>query len=142
MKTLDYNKINARRTELENLLAEPFDLEHDELEAYRTEMFNLTVKLHQDDPDYISEDSWYEKYTPVKNKLDNNAAFDGCMFETYDKELEYVKNSANKSKKVWTIVEGDYGTLMISAGFHFVNRQGYLITEEDYPSEAAYVILE
>jgi len=74
----------------------------------------------------MTEDEFLEHYKPIKNHLDDNASWDGCMFETYGKELEFVK--AYDGKHVWTLLEGDEGTY-ISSGFHFVNRMGYLITE-------------
>ncbi len=77
----------------------------------------------------ISEDEFYEQYHPIKNHLDENASFDGCMFETYDEELEYVKSMV-ETGKVWTILDGEGDNLLYSSGYHFVNRIGYLITEE------------
>ena len=78
--------------------------------------------------------SWkrFEKEFPlIKNHLDPHAAFEGCMFETYGKELEFV-NSLAGTNRVLTIVDGDGDKLEISTGYHFVNRVGYLITEKPY----------
>jgi len=117
--------------------------------------------------DFLTTDEFYEKYNPVKNHLDDNASFDGCMFETYDEEVEYVKQMVKENhKKVWTIVDGkaledcddddcffyndkDAETpeeeehlmkahtpsTVYCAGWHYVNRQGYLITEEEWIDE-------
>lgn len=63
-------------------------------------------------------------------------SFDGCMFETYGEELEYVKEMA-KQNRVITILEGDdesdeqdYMNMFYTSGMHHVNRIGYLITTE------------
>jgi hypothetical protein len=78
----------------------------------------------------ISEDEFYEQFNCVINHIDDNASFDGCMFETYGKELEYVFEKAKETPcRVWTILDCD-GKLYYSTGFHLVNRLGYLITEE------------
>lgn len=70
----------------------------------------------------------FERDIPlVKNHLDSNAAYDGCMFETYGKELEFVKTMVAQNR-VLTITDCD-GQSIIGPGFHFVNRLGYLITK-------------
>ncbi|MCI4659701.1 hypothetical protein [Cryobacterium zhongshanensis] len=45
------------------------------------------------------------------------------------------------STKLWTIVNGDDGSLVIASGWHYVNRIGYVITEEDWtePTEAIWM---
>ena len=84
-------------------------------------------------------DDFEKKYTLVKNHLDEHASFDGCMFETHGEELEYVLEQV-KGNKVWTVIDcsGWYG---ITAGYHWVNRLGYLITEESWMDDSEeYVI--
>ncbi len=81
------------------------------------------------------DDDFYEKFNPVKNHLDDNASWDGCMFETYGEEVEYVhKVNDETPRKVWTILDCD-GFFYIGAGYHHVNRHGYLITEEEWTDE-------
>ena len=76
----------------------------------------------------ISEDEFWEKFKPVKNHfLPNGAPFSDCMFETFGEELEFVRKQ--KPEHIWTILEGDDDTLFYGAGYHLVNRLGYLITE-------------
>lgn len=56
-------------------------------------------------------------------------SFGGCMYETYGNEIDYIKKQPNE--RVWTIIdEGD--ELYIIAGFHYVNRFGYLVTDEKW----------
>jgi len=85
----------------------------------------------------ISYEKWLEKYHPVKNPFDTNAPYDGCMFETFGKEVEFVRSQPNE--KVWTLAECD-GRTFICEGFHFVNRIGYFITEVSYPSNFIFCI--
>lgn len=85
----------------------------------------------------MTEDQFYAKYKLIKNHLDKNAAFDGCMFETYGKEVMYVHSLSTSKKdsdrrRVWTILDGE-GELFYSSGYHIVNRLGYLITEKPFP---------
>jgi hypothetical protein len=64
---------------------------------------------------------------------DDMCSFGGCMYETFGEELEYVK--AQPNKRIWTIVDTDGDDLIVIAGFHFVNRLGYLITDEEWSDE-------
>jgi hypothetical protein len=87
-------------------------------------------------------EDFYNKYTTEHNQVllpnakcspDDMCSFGGCMYETFGEELEYVKNKPNKN--IWTIVDTDGDDLLILAGFHFVNRLGYLITNEEWEDE-------
>ena len=83
----------------------------------------------------MTEDDFYAKYNPIKNPFYENpedCAFDGCMFETYGPELEFVVDTrtTNKNKlQIWTIIEVEDNMYYLS-GYHFVNRFGYLLTPE------------
>ncbi len=80
----------------------------------------------------VDEDNWFNTYRPIKNPHEKDAPFDGCMFETYGKELAQVL-TVNPSY-VWTYVEVD-GNLYIVSGLHLVNRLGYFITEQPCPDD-------
>lgn len=80
----------------------------------------------------IKEDVFWDEYKPIKNHLVKDASYDGCMFETYGEEKEFVAKQHHK--KIWTIVDAE-GELVIIAGWHFVNRMGYLITEKEWDNE-------
>lgn len=84
----------------------------------------------------MSEDEFYEKYNPLKNHLDSDAAFDGCMFETFGEEVEFINKIAESlvKGKLWTIIEVE-GKFYFVSGWHFVNRFGYLVTEEIVPDD-------
>jgi len=88
----------------------------------------------------ITEEQFEEQYTPIKNHLDENASFDGCMFETFDDEYDFVKRMAEQNK-VWTIIEGDNNKMYYSTGVHLVNRLGFLVTEEPYKFETEVTII-
>lgn len=91
----------------------------------------------------MTDDEFESKFTKIKNHLDENASFDGCMFETHSEELEYVFNlSKTAPKRVWTIIEGERDSLYYSNGFHLVNRLGFLITEEEAPNIEIDVVAE
>ena len=75
----------------------------------------------------INFETWEEKYKLLKNHLDDNASYDGKMFETYGKELEFVKKQDNN--KIWTLVDEENEEMWILSGYHLVNRIGYFITE-------------
>ena len=72
-------------------------------------------------------------YKPVKNSLAPDSSFDGCLIETYGAEYELVRKQCKKdTTKLWTIIDGEGRDLYAVAGFHFVNRLGYIITERSW----------
>ena len=83
----------------------------------------------------VTEDNFDEVFKPQQNHLDDNASFNGWMYETYGEELDYVFNLAKTTKKVWTIIEGDNDTMFYVAGFHYVNRLGFIVCEVEYAEE-------
>ena len=72
-------------------------------------------------------EEWADQYHPIKNHLNPDAPYDGTMFETYSPEIDFVK--AAKPQHIWTWVSGDENQDILVAGYHFVNRNGYFITE-------------
>ena len=81
-------------------------------------------------------DLFFEDYTVVMNHLQpdgENGSWNGCLFETYGEELDFVKNT--KEGFVWTLVEVDYDGMAIIPGFHWVNRMGYFISKEEWKDE-------
>lgn len=83
---------------------------------------------------------WEEKYKPVVNHLDKYAGPNNVsrMFETYGAEQEYVQSV--DEKRIWTWVDGDCSSLII-AGYHYVNRLGYYVTEEPWETGNEQVLL-
>ncbi|HWY34506.1 MAG TPA: hypothetical protein VNX68_07660 [Nitrosopumilaceae archaeon] len=60
-------------------------------------------------------------------------SFGGTMYETYGEEESYIRQMAKDSpRRVWTIIEADGGEPHIVAGFHYVNRMGFMITEKEW----------
>ncbi len=100
----------------------------------------------------ITEDDFYEKFNRRKNHLYKNAGFDGCLFETYGEELDYVFKMS-KMNYVVTIFEGDEDgertfisddgieiteplpNMYYASGFHLVNRLGYFVLDKPYEYE-------
>ena len=80
----------------------------------------------------ITTEEELEALEPIKNHLDNNASLEGCMYETYGAELEFVKSQPDNH--VWTYCEQD-SILFMSSGYHFVNRLGYIVTKLPYLGE-------
>ena len=75
---------------------------------------------------YLDYDEWFDEYLPIENHLDPSASCNGYMFETYGKELDFVRSHGVGN--VWTLVEGDEGGLYIDTGYRHVNRVGYFVT--------------
>ena len=89
----------------------------------------------------LTEEQFDERFPLVTNHLDTNAACDGCMFETYGAELDFVRQQ--NPDCIWTLLTDDDGLLCLSSGYHFVNRLGYLISTVPFnPDQDYFVPLE
>jgi len=80
--------------------------------------------------DQICWDEFIDSYLPIPNHIDKNAGFDGHGFETYGPELTYVQ--AQCPQNIWTILDCD-GEIIVSSGYHHVNRLGYIISRIPVP---------
>ena len=77
----------------------------------------------------ISEAEFFDTYKPVPNPFIRHAAWNGSMLEPYGNELAHVQEMLKaEPNKVWTVLDCD-GALIVSSGYHHVNRMGYIITE-------------
>jgi hypothetical protein len=85
----------------------------------------------------ITDDEFLERFAPVKNHLNPNAPFDGCMFETFGAEFEHVRTQ--DPALVWTVIDCD-GSMTIESGCHFVNRLGYLVASHPRPDTSTYAV--
>lgn len=77
----------------------------------------------------MTYDYWVNNFKPETNSIRNNG---DLAYETYGDEGEWVARF--NPEYVWTEVDGDSGTYIIS-GYHFVNRIQYYITEEPWDDE-------
>lgn len=92
----------------------------------------------------LTEEQFYNQFELVPNHIDDNASFDGNMFETFDDELTFVRQMAEQNRVI-TIIEGDeeveneFGEptldMFYVSGMHLVNRIGYLVTKEPITEE-------
>jgi hypothetical protein len=80
-----------------------------------------------------------EQFKFMVNNYDENASFDGLMFETYGDEVEYVKSKPEN--RIWMYGQGDDGGLYIWSGWGFVNRIGYFISEQPVPDNTIIQIM-
>jgi hypothetical protein len=78
----------------------------------------------------MTYDYWVDNFKPMPNHLVDDG--DTLHYETYGEEVEYVKLQDNKH--IWTEVDGDSGTYIV-AGWHFVNRINYYITNKPWDDE-------
>lgn len=107
-------------------------------------------KPKKTNPNAISWESFEEKYKPQINHILKQqypkddptglTGWGGIMYETYGDEYEYIREMAQKHpNRVWTLVDGDDGELVIIAGWHYVNRMNYVITEKPWNTGDEYV---
>ena len=77
----------------------------------------------------INDEDFANQFRPIKNPHNKNASWDGSMFETYGVELNFVKNQP--ATTIWTVL--DNGSVI--SGFHYVDRVGYLVTENPWTED-------
>lgn len=90
----------------------------------------------------MTYEEWEEHYKPITNRVvggtNTDMDEDYCIFETFDEDLAFVK--AQHPDKIWTVLDCD-GAMVISSGYHHVNRMYYIITEVARPSDVYVEIL-
>jgi len=80
----------------------------------------------------LTIDEWVEKYKPIKNHIDEDTSFDGCAFETYDEEVEFVQTQ--NPHNIWTLVNAGDESYIVP-GFRWVDRDLYFVTEVPFTEE-------
>ena len=96
-----------------------------------------------------TDTQFYEKYNTEYNQVllkelqsqedtgsmlpEDIAPFNGCMYEPFGEELEYIKAIPNN--RVWTIIDNNEGRFIILTGRHLINRVGYLVTDTEWQDE-------
>jgi hypothetical protein len=86
--------------------------------------------------EYQGWQKWEDKFKPIKNHFHSDP--DETTFETYGEEVEFVIKQ--DPKHIWTWIQGDMSDLVV-AGYHYVNRLGYYITEVPWENEYDYALL-
>jgi hypothetical protein len=80
----------------------------------------------------MHEDTFYEYFKPIRHARTMRDIWGGHGLETYGEDIEIVRR--HDPDFVWTIVDGESGSQWITAGFHYVNRICYLISEKPHNS--------
>jgi hypothetical protein len=94
------------------------------------------VRLDGEYPDF---DDFCERYTLVKNPFDASAALGGCAFGWIGEEWEAVRNAAPEN--IWTLIECE-DLWWISPGLHYVNRLGYLVTNQAHGADERHYLYD
>lgn len=80
------------------------------------------------------------RFKPVKNHFNPMANYEGFAFETYGPEYEFVREMVKTNPdRVWTVVDGGE-SCWLTNGWHYVNRQFYVITELPCPEGEEFEI--
>jgi hypothetical protein len=89
----------------------------------------------------MTEAEWVEKFKPIVNHIDKNAAWDGTLFECSERELDFI--SDQQKHKIWTYIDGDDDEYaFIVEGWRVYGRLGYFITEKPWNREYRITISE
>ena len=82
----------------------------------------------------MTEDEFDARYTTVDNHITGK-----WFFETYGEELDYIKSL--DERYVWTYQDDDEGFPCYTAGYHFVNRIGYIVTKQPWRNPNEFVAI-
>jgi len=86
---------------------------------------NFNTKSYMIKIDY---DEWVEKYKPQDNPNTTEGSYGNTLFDI-------DSPPPRTSNRVWTLVSGENENMWIIPGFHYVNREGYFLTEIPWESE-------
>ncbi len=90
--------------------------------------------------DNLKYHEWVSRFKPIQNPSDKTASIDGCLLLPFGDEWDFV--SKFPENVVWSLVvtDLDEDTLWeITTGIHYVNVQGYIVTEIPYLSDFSVV---
>jgi hypothetical protein len=96
----------------------------------------LSVKIEGAYPDI---EDFERLYSLRRNSHDSMAGLGGALFGTNGIEWETVRNSPPGA--IWTLIESDE-IWWVSPGIHFVNRLGYLLTNEERIDDETHYLYE
>jgi hypothetical protein len=84
---------------------------------------------------FMTYDYWETNFKPINNTVSKYPDDSLIHFETYGEEYDAVQKAHEANPNtIWTEVDGDSGTYIV-AGWHFVNRIHYYITENPWDDE-------
>lgn len=86
----------------------------------------------------LSLEEFEAQFELIENPFDKNTAWEGCAFETYGEEIEFVKHD-NQKNKVWTVIEEDDERFIVS-GMQHTNRLYFLISTAPVPETLEYIV--
>ena len=88
----------------------------------------------EETPDFDTFEQWEEKYTALRkpNIDDEDEGLGAIMFDYIDDEYQTVRGY--DPKKIWTVRESEYG-LIVTAGFGWIDRFGYILSEQSFSDE-------
>lgn len=95
--------------------------------------------------EWVSVDLWEAEYHPYQNWLVENPSWandgeQGCLFETYGVEWEFIRRQ--DEHHVWSYVQEDDGGLVLLAGIvNHLNPIGFLVTAKPWKSVHEYVVV-
>jgi hypothetical protein len=76
----------------------------------------------------ITYEVWVDQYKPLNNPDTIEGSYENKFFQ--------IKEHLFKDDKyIWTLVSGENENMWIIPGFHYVNREGYFLTEIPWESE-------
>ena len=70
----------------------------------------------------IDSDEFDDNFQPIQNPHNKDAGWNGCLFETYGVEYNFVKNQSER--RIWTLLSDN----KLVSGHRFADRVGYIVT--------------
>lgn len=82
----------------------------------------------------IDSDEFDDKFQPLQNPHNKDAGWNGCLFETYGVEYNFVKNQSER--RIWTLLSDN----KLVSGHQVADRVGYIVTLVPWDEDTEVVI--
>lgn len=91
------------------------------------------------EPVQLDFETWRERFEPIKNHFNPDRGYDGCLFETYGAEKDFIWSVVQDSPgSIWTLHDNG----QIASGWHFVDRAGYFFCARPFGADEDFIVGE
>lgn len=90
----------------------------------------------------IDKTMFYNFETNIMGAWDTEYNVEDYIYQNYHKDWQFIKDllDNNEGYKLATAIHGENGYLYFSPGYHFVNREGYMIYKSEEELTEDYLI--
>lgn len=87
----------------------------------------------------LTYEEWVERFKPIQIHDENDDSYNGCLCDPWNGTDRALVDKMVGTNTVWTLIEED-GIRSIIEGWHYVNREGYFVTEIPYSGSETFEV--